>query len=67
MPEHSSQLYARNVLALLDLMINEGEDGVATTLEPDFEDEIISGACIAKSGEIVHPGAKAAVEGAAGA
>ncbi|MBJ7243886.1 MAG: Re/Si-specific NAD(P)(+) transhydrogenase subunit alpha [Solirubrobacteraceae bacterium] len=66
MPEHSSQLYARNVLALLDLMINDGDEGAATTLEPDFEDEIISGSCIAKSGEIVHPGAKAAVEGAAG-
>ncbi|MSX03142.1 MAG: Re/Si-specific NAD(P)(+) transhydrogenase subunit alpha, partial [Actinobacteria bacterium] len=43
MPEHSSQLYARNVLALLDLMINDGEEGAATTLVPDFEDEIISG------------------------
>ena len=67
MPEHSSQLYARNVLALLDLMINDGEEGAATTLVPDFEDEIISGSCIARNGEIVHPGAKAAAEGAAGA
>jgi NAD(P) transhydrogenase subunit alpha len=66
MPEHSSQLYARNVLALLDLMIQDGEEGAATTLVPDFEDEIISGSCIAKNGEIVHPGAKAAAEGAAG-
>jgi len=66
MPEHSSQLYARNVLALLDLMIKDGEEGAATTLVPDFEDEIISGSCIAKNGEIVHPGAKAAAEGAAG-
>jgi len=28
----------------------------------DFEDEIVSGACIVRDGEIVHPGAKAAVE-----
>jgi NAD(P) transhydrogenase subunit alpha len=57
MAEHSSQLFARNVLALLELFI--GEDGM---LSMDFEDEIISGACVVRDGEIVHPGAKAAVE-----
>ena len=31
MPEHSSQLYARTVLALPDLMINDGGEGPATT------------------------------------
>jgi H+-translocating NAD(P) transhydrogenase subunit alpha len=60
MAEHSSQLFARNVLALLELFI--GEDG---TLSIDFDDEIISGACIVRDGEIVHPGAKAALEVAA--
>jgi NAD(P) transhydrogenase subunit alpha len=60
MAEHSSQLFARNVLALLELFI--GEDGA---LHMDFEDEIISGACIVRDGEIVNPGAKAAVEVAA--
>jgi len=59
MPEHSSQLFARNVLALLELLI--GEDG---RLNLDFEDEIVSGACVVRAGEIVHPGATAAVEGA---
>ncbi len=57
MAEHSSQLFARNVLALLDLFV--GEDG---TLSMDFDDEIIKGACVVRDGEIVHPGAKAAVE-----
>jgi H+-translocating NAD(P) transhydrogenase subunit alpha len=57
MPEHSSQLFARNVLALLDLFI--GEDGA---LKLDFDDEIVAGACIVREGEIVHPGAKTAVE-----
>jgi len=61
MAEHSSQLFARNVLALLDLFV--GEDGA---LSMDFEDEIISGACIVRDGEIVHPGAKAAVEAVGG-
>ena len=57
MPEHSSQLFARNVLALLDLFV--GEDGA---LKLDFEDEIVAGACVVREGEIVHPGAKTAVE-----
>jgi proton-translocating NAD(P)+ transhydrogenase subunit alpha len=57
MPEHSSQLFARNVLALLDLFI--GEDGA---LKLDFDDEIVTGACVVREGEIVHPGAKSAVE-----
>jgi NAD(P) transhydrogenase subunit alpha len=45
------------VLALLDLFV--GEDGSLTL---DFDDEIVKGACITRDGEIVHPGAKAAVE-----
>jgi NAD(P) transhydrogenase subunit alpha len=59
MAEHSSQLFSRNVLALLDLFV--GEDG---TLSLDFEDEIVKGACVVRDGEIVNPGAKAAVEAA---
>jgi H+-translocating NAD(P) transhydrogenase subunit alpha len=62
MPEHSSQLFARNVQALLELLV--GEDG---SLHLDFDDEIVSDACIVRGGEIVHPGAKASVEGAGGA
>jgi NAD(P) transhydrogenase subunit alpha len=54
MAEHSSQLYARNIQALLELMIKDGR------LELDFDDEIIAGACITRGGEIVHEGAKAA-------
>jgi len=60
MAEHSSQLFARNVLALLDLLI--GDDGA---LHLDFDDEIVSGACIVRDGEIVHPGARAATEAVA--
>jgi len=60
MPEHSSQLFARNVQALLELLI--GEDGA---LNLDFDDEIVSGACVVRAGEIVNPGAKATVEAAA--
>jgi len=59
-PEHSSQLFARNVLALLELLVGEGGE-----LQLDFDDEIIAGACIVREGEIVHPGARATVEAAA--
>ena len=65
MPEHSSQLYARNVLSLLDLIVPKTEEGAAPEIALDFEDEIVSGACVARDGEIVHPGAKAAVEASA--
>ncbi len=65
MPEHSSQLYARNVLSLLDLIVPKGEEGAAPEIVLDFEDEIVSGSCVATGGEIVHPGAKAAAEAAA--
>jgi NAD(P) transhydrogenase subunit alpha len=57
MPEHASQLYARNVMALIELI--SGEDG---RLELDFSDEVVAGACITRDGEIVHEGARAAVE-----
>ena len=60
MAEHASQLFARNVLALLELLI--GEDGALTL---DFEDEIVSGACVVRDGEIVNAGARAATEAAA--
>jgi NAD(P) transhydrogenase subunit alpha len=60
MPEHASQLYARNIQALLELMADD-ESGA---LAPDFEDEVIAGACIVRGGEIVHDGAKRTVEAA---
>ncbi len=53
MAEHASQLYARNIDALLGLMVSEEGQ-----LELDFDDEVIAGACITRGGEIVHEGAK---------
>jgi NAD(P) transhydrogenase subunit alpha len=54
MAEHASQLYARNIEALLGLMIKDGK------LELDFDDEVIAGACITRDGEIVNEAAKQA-------
>jgi NAD(P) transhydrogenase subunit alpha len=59
MAEHASQLYARNIQALLGLMIGESGE-----LSLDFDDEVIAGACITRDGEIVHEGAKAAAASA---
>jgi NAD(P) transhydrogenase subunit alpha len=59
MAEHASQLYARNIEALLALMATD--EGA---LELDFDDEIIAGACVTRDGEIVNEGAKAAVAAA---
>ena len=42
MPYHASQLYARNVQALLALLAPEGE------LHLDFDDEIVAGACVTR-------------------
>jgi NAD(P) transhydrogenase subunit alpha len=62
MAEHSSQLFARNVLALLELFV--GEDGA---LSMDFDDEIIKGACVVRDGEVVNDGARAALQAAGAA
>ena len=46
MPSHASQLYAKNVAALLDLLVSDGE------LKLDFEDEIVAGACVTRRQEV---------------
>jgi H+-translocating NAD(P) transhydrogenase subunit alpha len=49
--EHASQLYARNVSSLLDLMVDD-EGGLAL----DFDDEIIAGSCVTREQAVVGPG-----------
>jgi NAD(P) transhydrogenase subunit alpha len=60
MAEHASQLYARNIQALLELLVDEEGN-----LKLDFDDEIVAGACVTRGGEIVHEGARAAAGAAA--
>jgi len=43
MPEHASQLYARNVQALVELFLDD--DG---NLALNFDDEVIAGACVTR-------------------
>lgn len=58
MPYDASRLYAKNVSNLIALMT---KDGVVT---PDFEDEVVAGACLTHEGVIRHEPTAAAVEGA---
>jgi NAD(P) transhydrogenase subunit alpha len=46
MPTHASQLYSRNVTALLEHLAPGGE------LKLDFEDEITAGACVTRGAEV---------------
>ena len=55
MATHASQLYAKNVENLLRLLVSE--EG---TLNIDFEDEVIAGACLTHEGEIKNERAREA-------
>jgi NAD(P) transhydrogenase subunit alpha len=48
MPLHASQMYARTLGALVTEFTADG------AFVPDFEDEIVQGACVTHDGEVVH-------------
>jgi H+-translocating NAD(P) transhydrogenase subunit alpha len=48
-PVHASQLYARNILNFLALIVKKGE------LNVDLGDEVLAGACVAHKGSPVNP------------
>ena len=54
-PQHASELYAKNVLALIKGFVKGG------TLTLDFEDEVLAGCRLAHGGELTHPLAQAAL------
>src|SRR5436309_618073 len=45
MPEHASELYSKNITALLDLLIKDGK------LAPDFDDQVIADSCVTRVGD----------------
>jgi NAD(P) transhydrogenase subunit alpha len=61
MPTHASFLYSRNVANFLALIVVEGE------LRPDFDDEIVTGSCVVRAGEVVHAPTVEALAGPASA
>ena len=58
-PVHASQLYARNILNFLGLIVKKGE------LNIDLADEVLAGACVAHQGSPVNPRVAKLLEGAA--
>ncbi len=53
LPVHASLLYAKNILAFLNLILPDGK-----SLKLDLNDEIIKGSMITHNGEITHPAFK---------
>ncbi|MGB1557423.1 MAG: NAD(P) transhydrogenase subunit alpha [Oceanococcaceae bacterium] len=53
--EHASELYAKNLLNFLELIVVEGE------LKLNFEDDIVAGSCLTHAGEIKHEPTKQAL------
>ena len=60
MAQDASRLYAKNVANLLALMIRDG------TVAPDFEDDVIAGACLTHDGVVRHRPTAEAMAGARG-
>ncbi|HEX6515649.1 MAG TPA: Re/Si-specific NAD(P)(+) transhydrogenase subunit alpha [Nocardioidaceae bacterium] len=58
MPGPASRLYAQNVVNLVTLMTREGE------FAPDFDDEIVTGCCVTRDGQVWHEPTRALLEGA---
>ncbi len=48
MPVHASQMYAKNVLTLVQYLIKDG------ALQLDFNDDIVSSTCVTHAGEILN-------------
>ena len=57
MPQHASMLYAKNVLALLSLLIKDG------TLTLDMNDEIARSVCVTRDGEILNEAVRSRLQG----
>ena len=56
MPVHASQLYAKNVTSLMQLLIKD------KALEINFGDDIVDAACVTHAGEIRNQRVKDALQ-----
>lgn len=52
----ASRMWARNVFEFLKPFVKDG------TFAPKWEDEVLAASCVTRDGEVVHAGAKAALE-----
>ncbi|MGH3425599.1 MAG: NAD(P)(+) transhydrogenase (Re/Si-specific) subunit alpha, partial [Nocardioidaceae bacterium] len=58
MPGPASRLLSQNIVNLLDLMTGEG-----SAFAPDFDDEIVAGACVTHDGAVRHGPTRELLEG----
>ncbi len=49
-PADASRMFGRNAMSFIELIT-----GAEGQLAPDWDDEIVAGTCIARSGQVVHP------------
>ncbi len=69
MPGPASRLYAQNVVNILTLMTAaaDKETNADAQFAPDFDDEIVAGACVTHDGAIHHEPTREAIEGSVAA
>ncbi len=53
LPTHASQLFSKNIQALVTLLVKDGK------VAPDFSDDIVKGACVTHAGAVVNERVKA--------
>jgi NAD(P) transhydrogenase subunit alpha len=54
-PQHASELYARNVLNLVNLFVaKENKEDTEAVVATDFEDEVLAGCLLTHKGEVTH-------------
>ncbi|HUR40646.1 MAG TPA: NAD(P)(+) transhydrogenase (Re/Si-specific) subunit alpha, partial [Verrucomicrobiae bacterium] len=56
--EHASELYSKNLLNFLELIVKDGK------LNLNWEDEVVAKTCLTHGGAIKNEAARKAVEGA---
>ena len=60
MPSDASRLFAKNIANLLALMTADGK------VVPDFDDEVVAGACLTHDGAVRHAPTAEALAGPRG-
>ena len=59
MPVHASEMYAKNLMNFMSLIVRDGENN------PDWEDEIVAASVLTRDGKIQHEQTRTRVEGGA--
>jgi NAD(P) transhydrogenase subunit alpha len=56
LPVHASEMFAKNLVNFLPLIVRDGE------IRPDWDDEIVAASVMTHAGEIRHPQTREFVE-----